>query len=276
MNEDDGPSNDKAKDTFKSKEAILSGNKENDEISPSLLQTENEAADSSPRKQPLMLKRHPYSKAEQQQIVDYIINAKGYKFIKGVQLWKEMQNDNAVCRGRRTWQSMKEHFLKQIVPQLHIYKNVNEKVANCFKRSLMGLPFDLEDSDSSEDEQKQSKKKSLSPRDKHDKGTDPSGSDSDVNSPYQSLKKRRMLDANQKKDRIDISKSNRNQRLKKFKTCGREGRSVIEGDTTEEEDSTDYQHNRNKHSKQKYDEKYRSPSSRKTHISESGMCSEIF
>ena len=64
-----------------------------------------------------------------------------------------MQKDQTVCKGRRTWQSMKENFHKQIVPQLHIYKNVNNKVANCFKRvfEVLGWSvffwFSIEDED---------------------------------------------------------------------------------------------------------------------------------
>ena len=157
-------------------------------------QTEDESASSSPRKQRFVLKRHPYSKQEQQQIVDYIISTKSYKFIKGVQLWQEMYKDGSVCKGRRTWQSMKEHFHKQIVPQLHIYKNVSEKVANCFKRVLMGLNIDVEDSDSSEEKENHEKKKGQSTVGVFDRDADMSGSDSELNTSYKSTRKRTALD----------------------------------------------------------------------------------
>ena len=129
-----------------------------------------------------------YSKNEQQQIVDYIINTRSYQYIKGVQIWQEMQKSNEVCNGRRTWQSMKEHFHKQIVPQLHKYKNVNEKTGNFFKRALMGLTIDLEDSDSDEEKENISKKKRSVSKDMYEKETNLTGSESETNEPYKNFK----------------------------------------------------------------------------------------
>ena len=205
--------------------------------SPSLLNTEDEATVSSPRKQRLVLKRQPYSKAEQQQIVDYIINTKSYKFIKGVHLWQEMQKDNAVCKGRRTWQSMKEHFLKQVTPQLHIYKNVNEKVASRFRRVLMGLQLDLADTDSSEENENQAEKRHVSTQDEYDKETDPSGSESELKKSYQSLRKRRVLNVHQSSPNLKPAEKTERDKRSVVKTRRQRDRiSIAGGDTTEEEE----------------------------------------
>ena len=256
-------------------ELIHTKTTENEQISPSILQTENETSVCSPRKERLMLKRHPYSRAEQQQIVDYIINTKSYKFVKGVQLWQEMQKGNTVCKGRRTWQSMKEHFLKQIVPQLHIYKNVNEKAANSFKRSLMGLPLDLEDSDSNEEQETHKKKKSISTREENDMETDLSGSDSEVNVPYQSLRKRRISDANQRDSHSKDAKITGNVKRPKHKgssfrsASDRDGTSIAGGDTTEDEDlNSSFQRNQRRPAKQTHDGHCTGVSTQGAHISE--------
>ena len=106
----------------------------------------------APCKPSSRVRRLPYSRQEQEEIVDYIINTKQYTSVKGIQLWQSMEQDRAVGKGKRTWQSMKEHFLKQIVPQLHIFDNVNDKAATRFKRALMGLPVDISSGDESSGE----------------------------------------------------------------------------------------------------------------------------
>ena len=203
--------------------------------SPSLI-TNNDGANVSPIKQRLVLKRLPYSRSEQQQIVDYIISTKSYKYIKGNQLWQEMQKDNTVCKGRRTWQSMKENFHKQIVPQLHIYKNVNEKVANCFKRVLMGLNLDL-DSDSNEEKENSPKKKVIT-KDKYAMNmSDTSESENETSVSIKKLQKYQPQEINK------LSRSpGRKQAFQSYQRYDYKARKkrrslpMYEGDTTEEED----------------------------------------
>ena len=168
--------------------ACYSTNVQNQQKSPSLLK-DNEIVNESPSKQRLIMKRLPYSRSEQQQILDYIIDTKSYQFIKGNQLWQEMEKDQTVCKGRRTWQSMKENFHKQMVPQLHSYKNV-KKVANYFKRVLMGLTIDL-DSDSNEEKENSPKKKTAI-EDKYAIESDTTESDSEVTIPKKKLYKEQL------------------------------------------------------------------------------------
>ena len=184
INDNSKQSSSSMENAKKNDQPSTSNNILNLQKSPSLL-TQPESVNVSPSKERLVLKRLPYSKSEQQQIVDYIIETKSYKFIKGNQLWQEMQRDQTVCKGRRTWQSMKENFHKQIVPQLHIYKNVNQKVANCFKRVLMGLTLDL-DSDSNEEKENSPKKKETL-KDKYAIQSDTSESENETTVPKKKI-----------------------------------------------------------------------------------------
>ncbi|XP_042212527.1 uncharacterized protein LOC121859671, partial [Homarus americanus] len=57
-----------------------------------------------------------YSHKERTAILDYISKTKRFKDIKGRLLWQDMA-EAQICPGR-TWQSLKEHFLKRIIPNL--------------------------------------------------------------------------------------------------------------------------------------------------------------
>ena len=216
----------------KTDQPSTSNNILNQQKSPSLL-TQPESVNVSPSKERLVLKRLPYSKSEQQQIVDYIIETKSFKFIKGNQLWQEMQKDQTVCKGRRTWQSMKENFHKQIVPQLHIYKNVNNKVANCFKRVLMGLTLDL-DSVSNEEKENSPKKKETT-KDKYAIQSDTSESESEITVP----KKKIYRDPDRNTNKLSPSPRRQNvwQNDKKadYKARRKRRSLIIDDDSSEEE-----------------------------------------
>ncbi|KAF2883349.1 hypothetical protein ILUMI_22851 [Ignelater luminosus] len=58
----------------------------------------------------------PYTSDEQKKILRYIIDSKGYYSLRGRRFWQEMVESGTV---ERTWQSAKEHFLKQLYPQVH-------------------------------------------------------------------------------------------------------------------------------------------------------------
>ncbi|XP_076319014.1 uncharacterized protein LOC143229982 [Tachypleus tridentatus] len=60
--------------------------------------------------------RKEYSVEDQQAIINFICTKNRYTEIKGTRLWKDMEFRNVLPD--RTWQSMKEHFLKQIYPKL--------------------------------------------------------------------------------------------------------------------------------------------------------------
>lgn len=56
--------------------------------------------------------RMPYSHKEETSIVNYIIKNNYFFNVTGVNMWQQMERDN-VCR-LRTWQSMKQRYLKHI------------------------------------------------------------------------------------------------------------------------------------------------------------------
>ncbi|GAB6021545.1 Telomeric repeat-binding factor 2-interacting protein 1 [Chamberlinius hualienensis] len=70
--------------------------------------------------QTLMFKRRGYSYNEQMTMLKYICKNKLQSEIGGNQIWKRMEEKNLLRE--RSWQSMKEHFRKKVLPQLHSYK----------------------------------------------------------------------------------------------------------------------------------------------------------
>ncbi|XP_066973721.1 serine-rich adhesin for platelets-like isoform X2 [Macrobrachium rosenbergii] len=64
--------------------------------------------------------RRDYDHREKRAILNYIIDNKKYHEVKGRSMWIEMERAK-VCPGR-TWESMKEHFRKNIIHNLHIFK----------------------------------------------------------------------------------------------------------------------------------------------------------
>lgn len=71
-------------------------------------------------------------RTEQTEILKYIIHKKAYHRIKGRELWKEMEKDG-ICGGARTWQSMKENFRKQIMPQISTFPLLPRRIARIKK-----------------------------------------------------------------------------------------------------------------------------------------------
>ena len=80
---------------------------------------------------PLKTWRRPYTRREQQEIVDYLVKKRAYSIVKGNTIWQRMEVEQVrgrpvlasvqVCKGRRTWQSMKEHFRKQVMAKIHTF-----------------------------------------------------------------------------------------------------------------------------------------------------------
>lgn len=59
--------------------------------------------------------RKPYVPKEEEAILQYIIDKNAYMSLRGNAVWKAMENADITDR---TWQSMKEHFIKKIVHKL--------------------------------------------------------------------------------------------------------------------------------------------------------------
>ncbi|KAK7792503.1 hypothetical protein R5R35_007173 [Gryllus longicercus] len=70
-----------------------------------------------------------YMKEEREAILWYIIDHKYFRRVKGRALWQSMEKEQ-VCINR-TWQSMKEHFLKKILPQIESY-HLNPEITKKF------------------------------------------------------------------------------------------------------------------------------------------------
>lgn len=58
----------------------------------------------------------PYRLAEECQILKYIIDNDGYGLLRGRAFWQMAEDESGV---QRTWQSMKEHFLKKMLQRIY-------------------------------------------------------------------------------------------------------------------------------------------------------------
>lgn len=73
-----------------------------------------------------------YCQTEEKKIVDYIIEHDAFHRIKGDKLWKEMEASEIILK--RSWQSLKEHFRKHIIYDLHLPRyNLDEKNLQLFR-----------------------------------------------------------------------------------------------------------------------------------------------
>ncbi|XP_046394422.1 telomeric repeat-binding factor 2-interacting protein 1-like isoform X2 [Ischnura elegans] len=73
----------------------------------------------------------PYSDNEKKLIIDWIMRNKCYSAVGGNSIWIQMESEE-VLEGR-SWQSMKEHFRKQIMPSIKKF-GLSEKHVKCFKQ----------------------------------------------------------------------------------------------------------------------------------------------
>ncbi|CAG2056371.1 unnamed protein product [Timema podura] len=81
-----------------------------------------------------------YSRQEDVSILEYITQHQAYAHIGGVMLWRQMEENMG---STRTWQSLKEHFLKKVLPNIESYHLSCERV-RAFRESSVNhfpLPF---------------------------------------------------------------------------------------------------------------------------------------
>nr|CAD7409979.1 unnamed protein product [Timema cristinae] len=79
--------------------------------------------------------RKLYTHNEKKAIVKYIVKNNGIDRVKGRALWEEMEEELKIGR---TWQSMKEHFIKSIVPNIDSFKiPANNKLLNLWVVSAL-------------------------------------------------------------------------------------------------------------------------------------------
>ncbi|XP_017771260.1 PREDICTED: telomeric repeat-binding factor 2-interacting protein 1-like [Nicrophorus vespilloides] len=61
--------------------------------------------------------RREYTRDEDQQIVDYILQNDAVYKLRGTAMWKQMEQSKQFDR---TWQSLKNRFLKKIYDNMHL------------------------------------------------------------------------------------------------------------------------------------------------------------
>merc|ERR1719319_881391 len=105
--------------------------------------------------------RYSYSKKEQLEMLQFIFKRKAYKLLKGNVIWQRME-ENYVCEGRRTWQSMKEHFRKQVMPKIQqfgITIRQIRKLRECYDGFDLDALHSSDESTDAEDKIQQVKKR---------------------------------------------------------------------------------------------------------------------
>ena len=85
-------------------------------------------------------RRKVYTDEERREIVAALAERGAWSQVKGTSIWRQLER-RQLCRGDRTWQSMKEHFLKVIGPKVADYGLGRREVALC--RVGLGLPTGL-------------------------------------------------------------------------------------------------------------------------------------
>ncbi|RXG71711.1 hypothetical protein Avbf_02554 [Armadillidium vulgare] len=73
-----------------------------------------------------------YTEVEDELILDYICKHDLFSSVKGNTMWVDLENKKLLPG--RSWHSLKERFRKRILPRLHKYKNVNERIIEKFER----------------------------------------------------------------------------------------------------------------------------------------------
>ncbi|PSN31617.1 hypothetical protein C0J52_18043 [Blattella germanica] len=77
-----------------------------------------------------------YSRSEQKAIVNFIIRKKAHHYVRGNRFWIVMEKKQ-LCKGR-TWQSLKEHFLKKILPNIKLFISSEDEISKfedlCYRK----------------------------------------------------------------------------------------------------------------------------------------------
>lgn len=83
-----------------------------------------------------------YSPTEEAKIVEYIVENDAFHRIKGDKLWKEMEEAKIV---ERTWSSLKQHFRKKIIHEVHLPRyNLSENDIKLFREYFNREPVKSE------------------------------------------------------------------------------------------------------------------------------------
>jgi len=99
----------------------------------------------------------PYRRRDQEEIVRFLVRFSAYRLVKGNAIWQKFE-DLGLCNGARSWQSMKEHFRKKIILQIHGFGLTWRQVRRF--RATYGLDEEHEsDVETDEDEGEDSEEK---------------------------------------------------------------------------------------------------------------------
>ena len=81
-------------------------------------------------------------------MVDFLVEKRAYSMLRGNTIWQQMEEMGA-CGGRRTWQSMKEHFKKQLITRIHTFGLTWQQVRKF--RAALGHDEPLQSSEEEEE-----------------------------------------------------------------------------------------------------------------------------
>ena len=82
-------------------------------------------------------------------MVDFLVEKRAYSMLRGNTIWQQME-EMGTCGGRRTWQSMKEHFKKQLITRIHTFGLTWQQVRKF--RAALGHDEPLQSSEEEEDD----------------------------------------------------------------------------------------------------------------------------
>ena len=123
----DDPQPSTSKDVFKAPSALPVKKKSQLNTSVSSIETEDDNISTTSS----LSNRKPYSRAEEEKIVKWIVDTKRFTEIRGNSMWQLMEE--AKLLEDRTWQSMKERFRKHILKNIGFF-NISESNKEAFRR----------------------------------------------------------------------------------------------------------------------------------------------
>jgi len=111
---------------------------------------EDEFEPEEPARKQSLGRKMPYSRKEDKNILTWIVDTGAFTQLKGNEVWKNMAKE--MKRGR-TWQSLKEHFKKYLISQLHLKVfGLTEEIIKRFKSGYGLLKSEESEVDQIEEE----------------------------------------------------------------------------------------------------------------------------
>ena len=106
--------------------------------------------------------KSPYTRRDREEIVRALVRFTAYRLVRGNTIWKKLESIG-ICNGTRTWQSMKEHFRKKVIYDIHTF-GLSWRQVRRF-RATYGLDEERDsDVESGEEEGVDSEERAFKPR----------------------------------------------------------------------------------------------------------------